>query len=566
VAIALGLTALGCAGDKESTDRVRDPVEQVDVTVREHGIVTCDDAALRSTTGPFQRATYWDPGNHDLWVWAGALMAGDIDGDGLLDMLAPNEYGLQLYTANADGSFDEVGPDVFGDFDLTFGTGGSVADYDGDGDLDVYVTRFVGFPAEEEGPEGGRNRLLRNEGNLVFTDVTDEAGVDGCGYDRHTDETRCFRSMAGSWGDLDHDGDLDLFVGNYGFVDESPGVTQDQMEPAEPSRLYRNEGDGTFTDISDVLPDELDDGYTYAGGLFDLDDDGWLDLYTVNDFGNKWPNRVMWNHDGELRYDPDDASGLVVQITGMGLGLGDLNNDGWLDLAMPAWAYNVLLESRKELGIWASVASNVGFTVDFEERLQKVGWGTTLGDVDNDGDLDIVTQYGFLANRNPLWTNPLQQPDGLYINTPDGDGTASFEDVGESWGVADLGMGRGAMLADFNRDGWLDLAKRDLIGPNISYTSRCGGEGWLVVHLRQPETLNTHAIGAKVVLRAGGQRMQRNLVSGGTGFGMGEAPELHFGLGAADRVDRLEVTWPYGEVSILKDIPARQQVTLTRDP
>ncbi len=575
--MALGL--LACSGGDDSVSTPDEGVPTADTsppddtgelflgsvpaTAAEHGEVTCADSGQRSNVGPFERGTAPDPPNHDLWIWGGALMTADLDGDGWLDVLAPTEYGLQLYEGGPTG-FIERGIEVFGPLDLTYGTGGSIADYDGDGDLDVYASRFTGFPAEPGGPDQGRNRLLRNDGDFTFVDVTDTAGVDGCGYDRHADETRCFRTMASSWGDIDRDGDLDLFVGNYGFVDETPGITQDLMEPAEPSMLYLNDGDGTFTDISDMLPDELDDGYTYAGGLFDLDDDGWLDLYTVNDFGNKWPNRVLWNDQGTLVFDPNDTSGLVVQTTGMGLGLGDLNGDGVLDVAMPAWATNLYLESRRDLGIWLDTASTNGFTVDFADKKQKVGWGTLMGDIDNDGDLDIVSQFGHVANENPVWSNPPEQPDGLYINTPGSDGAPSFDDEATAWGVADLGMGRGAMVADLNRDGWLDIGKRDLNGPNVNYLSRCGAQAWAIVHLRQPGTMNTHAVGAKVVIETAGRSMLRHVFSGGTGFGAGEPPEIHFGLGDVDRIERITVTWPDGETSVLTDLGSRQQITITR--
>jgi len=543
------------------TDTDTGIVSGASVSVDEHGVVTCADPGKRSGDLPFQRRTSPTPPNSDLWIWAGGEISADFDGDGYLDVMTPNEYGMELYQGTPTGDFEAVGMQVMSSFDLSYGTGGSVADYDGDGDIDVYVARFQGDP----GPEGGtlgKNRLLQNNGDGTFTDVTDEAGVDGCGLDANTGETGCFRTMSSSWGDVDLDGDLDLFVGNYGWVDES-GVSQDEFEPAEPSFLYLNDGDGTFTDVSDRLPQKFRDGYTYSGGFLDLDDDGDLDLYTVNDFGNKWPNHVLYNNgDGTFTDDElTNSSGLILNTTGMGLGIADFNGDGMMDLAMPYWNGNLLMLSQELLGGWIDFSASTGFTV---VAPQKVGWGTYAGDIDNDRDVDLIQQYGHVANENPTWSNPLSQPDAMYLN----EGTVddpSFVDVGLDWEVADPGVNRGALLADFNRDGWLDIAKRNLAGPNVVYLSHCGDDGFLTLHLRMPGTMNTHAVGAKVEVVAGGDTMTRWLLSGGLGYGVGEPPELHFGLGDATIIDEIRITWPDGEVSVVTDVAGSQQVTISRE-
>jgi hypothetical protein len=543
----------GTTGDSAPLDACASA--PVDVSLG--GQVVCADPSAR-LDGPYERRASSTPPNSDLWIWAGGEMAGDFNGDGWLDLMAPNELGMELYEGGPGGALTPRGQQVLSQHDLSFGTGGSVVDYDGDGDLDVYVTRFRGDP----GPDGGslgRNRLLRNQGDGTFDDVTDAAGVDGCGYDANTGTTGCYRTMSSSWGDIDADGDLDLFVGNYGWVDES-GVPQEEFLPAEPSMLYLNDGDGTFTDVSERLPQVLKDGYTYAGGFFDLDGDGDLDIYTVNDFGKNWPNHPLLNR-GDGTFDDDlltNATGMVLETTGMGLGVGDLNGDGLVDLVIPAWNKNHLLMSSSFGAI--DYADTLGVSV---VAPQKVGWGSEMGDVDNDGDLDILMQYGHVANENPVWENPLRQPDALYLNvgTPT---SPTFDDVGVSWGVADPGVERGGLLVDLNRDGWLDITKRNLDGPNVAYFSVCGDASWLTLHLKQPGTMNTQAVGAKVVVEAGGLTLTRWVHAGGTGYGSGLPPELHFGLGDAEVIDRVTVTWPDGCTSVVEDVAARQQVTLTR--
>lgn len=542
--------------------------EGVAATLSSGDEVVCANATDRTELGRFDERVQPVPPNSDPWLWGSGLISADFDGDGWTDLISPTEHGLQMYMGSADGAFEIHGRESdIASFDTAFGAGGSVADYDGDGDLDVYVLRIAGFPAEEWTEENrvGENRLLQNQGDGTFIDVTDEAGVSACGVHHRTGDWNCFRSMSASWGDFDRDGDLDLFVGNYGYVDESDGVRQDEMDPAEPSFLYENNGDGTFTDASDLLPDELHDGYTYAGGFLDLDNDGWLDLYTVNDFGLLWPNRVLWNNEGSLEFRPDDGSGLVRSMTGMGLGIGDLNGDGWLDLAIPLWRSNVLLLSDVQSESWVDGGFVANFTLDFD-RGQEVGWGTEMADVDNDGDLDIVQQFGHVENENSVWSNPRLQPDALYLNRSGGDLGFTFDDVGAAWGVDSFGQGRGGLVADINNDGWLDLAKRDLVGPDQVFLSRCGNANWLKLELRQPETGNTYAIGARVEIEIDGVVQMRQLLSGGTSFATGRPPVVHFGLGTADAIDRLTIRWPDGQESVLNEpVEGSRTVTISRD-
>jgi hypothetical protein len=253
-------------------------------------------------------------------------------------------------------------------------------------------------------------------------------------------------------------------------------------------------------------------------------------------------------------------------MEGMGLGVGDLNGDGLPELAIADWRTNVLLESRADLGIWVSAEDDRGYVpnlVPTGEPGQHIGWGSDLADVDNDGDLDVVQQFGFITPPKPQWQTHQLQPDALYINTSTDDGY-SFLDEATAWGVADTGSGRGVVIADLNRDGWLDLAKRMLDGPDLVHLSRCGSEGWLEVHLRRPGTLNHFDVGGRVEVEVGGKVQQRTITAGGTSLGVGGPPEVHFGFGDVDTIDRLTVHWSDGEVTTFADVATRQQVTITR--
>jgi hypothetical protein len=511
------------------------PTREVEVVAS--GPQTCPDPALRSQQR-YDHGELRAEAPKKIWFWGGGILAEDLDGDELTDLVLPGFWETQFYRGQPGGGLLEdplalPSTDVLAD-QLTLGSGGALADYDGDGDLDLLVTRYL-----------GSNRLLRNDGTGHFEDVTAAAGL--------SSEPR--RSMASSWGDYDRDGDLDLYIGCYGWIDESgEDQNHDDFEAADPDFLYRNEGDGTFTDISELLPQEVHDGYAFSGGWFDLDRDGWLDLYVVNDFGRSFPNRLAWNRQGTFVLD-DNAHGLDVQITGMGLGIGDITGDGHEDLVMSAWDGNSAMMSGADGQAWFESVEIVGLQNDLD-RHQKIAWGVDLVDMDNDGDLDAPMVYGWLDAN---YESAPRQPDALYENQ--GDGT--FLDKGPEWGLHHPTAGRGYVAVDLNQDGWLDLVKRDLDGPSLVHLSRCGSEGWLRVSLEQPGP-NPFAVGAEVIVRAGERRWSQVIRAGGTNHASSGPLEAHFGLGELSEVDAVEVIWPDGEVSRTEDLPTRQRVRLTR--
>jgi hypothetical protein len=228
-------------------------------------------------------------------------------------------------------------------------------------------------------------------------------------------------------------------------------------------------------------------------------------------------------------------------------------------MLIPEWNGIRVLESQADFGLWADVqAGSIGFELKGDQR---VAWGGDLADMDLDGDLDAVVAFGFVSSDNATWSNSFTQPDSLYLRTPTGD----FVDMGLSWDVADTTVGRGFVTCDLNRDGYLDIAKRNLAGSDVLFMSNCGDNNWLILDLKQPDTGNTHAIGAVVDLMAGGLSMRRWMMAGGLNYASSPPPELHFGLGANEVADEVRVTWPDGALSTFSDVPARQRLTITRD-
>lgn len=475
----------------------------------------------------------------------------DVDNDGWHDLFVASGWNGAVHYASS--LWRNQGDGTFADHTAASGLGTALADldtysvasgdYDADGDLDVFVTRWQ-----------RTNVMLRNNGDRTFTDVSPTVGLP-----TYTD-----RHQSASWGDIDADGDLDLFVGAYG-----EWTVIDYNEPAalcgdhlpDGAQLWRNEG-GWFTDISDLLPPEVHNGYVFASGFYDVDDDGYPELFVSNDDGGCGPS-VLVDNIGGTTFVADTESQFHPDSHDMGMAVGDLNGDELPDFALTSFKSVALLQSSVgDIGangvfyVDAASASNV-----FASEAQAYGWGAEFADLDNDRDLDLAMNFGFWSTYTGP-SDPHDQPDGVWVQ----DAAGVFSDQAATWGVSDRGMSRGVALADLNNDGWLDVAKRVLDEGTPMYVSRCGAEHWVRIKLRQGGW-NTHAVGAKVRVIAGGETQVRWLQSGSSGLYTGQPLEVHVGLGDAATIDAIEVVWPDGEVSTTSTttgIPADQVVTLTR--
>ena len=536
IAMWAGLVALAGCVEPVQTDSGGTPA-----TVQLGEEVTCANPVSRSEAA-FDRALLpgevvavepvGDVGQYD----GGGVAVDDFDGDGFLDLFLPNTGTDQLFRGQAGGTFangDGNLPASAADNDRT--TGASAADVDGDGDRDLFLADL-----------GAGNEIWFNEGG-TFRPV--ETGI----------EATRWHAVGGSFGDLDQDGDLDLFVVNhYEGPELETGLFTGEFPSSHPNELWRNEGDGTFSDVSEQLPPQLlGPAYTLASGWIDIDDDNVSELYTVNDFGPYTvPNQMLAFADGVGTALPADL-GLDVAIFGMGLGVGDVNGDAVPDFAMTSWDELVLLESGE--GGWYNSALARNFVPGADDH--QVAWGTVLADLDNDGDLDAPVSFGQLLMPDEMrerldsiaLSNPEEQRDGLYIQQEDG----TFSEQAAAWGVADAGSERGVLAVDFDRDGWLDLVKRDALGPSAVYHARCGENRWIEVGFISP------IVGGWVDVESGDRSWRRWIGAGSEGFASGGPPEAHFGVGGLETVD-VRVHWPGGGDSLFAGIPTNRRVVVSR--
>ena len=405
----------------------------------------------------------------------------------------------------------------------------TVADYDGDGDPDV----FFG--------SSGRNSLYRNDGD-VLVDVTDEVGLG-----EHE-----WITVSGSWADIDLDGDLDLMVGNYGELHTR--IAPSFLNP-DPSELYRND-DGVFTDISDWLSEDHQGGYVFMTSFLDLNGDSYPEMISVHDFGDIMPeSRILFNDMG-ARFIHDVETGFHPDYSGMGITYADINGDGLPDMSQSSLGNISLRTSRPNpLSLtgtdWAFEYGNAyGFDLEMAPLDTRFGWGIEFGDIDNDMDSDLAVLFGWYDDDDSgIWVD-VDFNDHLWLNEGD-----AFIEQGVELGFADVGHGRGMVIADLNGDGWLDAVKRQLMmGRSMVRVARCGEASWVGFSLEQPDSMNQDGVGAVIDVWVDGISQRRWVTAGSTSMFVGQDPQAHFGLGMGGTLERVDIRWPDGREDTIEDL------------
>ena len=459
----------------------------------------------------------------------------DYDGDGDLDVFAVGVNSPHaLFRHKGDGTFTNVTVSA-GLSNSLGGWSALFADYDNDGDPDLYVTRngWAGYVP---------NTLYRNNGDGTFMDVTQEAGT-GDPSD----------SFTAAWADYDRDGFLDLYVAN--------GVSS---RHGSLNSLFHNNGDGTFTDVA-ISAGVFDGRHSIGCAWGDADNDGYPDLYVVN-YGDD--NGYYHNNGDGTFSDWTAKAGVAAPQYGFVTFFFDYDHDGDLDIFVSSWASQMVDvirfymtgkpqgESRQKLfrnkgdGTFEDVTAQVGLEGTYGAM------GANFGDIDNNGYPEI-----YLGTGGP----PLEryEPNVLFLNQ----GNGRFVDVTASSRTGDTCKGHGQTFVDFDADGDLDIyspcggAWPGDQQPNSFFRNPGSPNHWLVVRARGVKS-NRDAIGARVTLTVNGSRQVAEVTSGG-GFGSTNSLELEFGLGKVTTVETLHIRWPSGQEQEFSDIATDQFLTLT---
>jgi len=515
---------------------------------------------VTSQTGITFQHTDGSGGRHYIVEYISSGMAlFDYDGDGLIDVYYVNGAPLlgttvetpprnALYRNEGQWRFTDV-TEQAGVGDTGHGLGAVAADYDNDGDQDLYVINY------------GPKVLYRNNGDGTFTAVTDEAGV---GDGQKVGAGACFL-------DADGDGLLDLYVSNYvKFSYERhvatsyrrASVYQSPLEyEAEPDVLFHNNGDGTFTDRSVESGIGQHAGFGMGIVCGDYDNDGDTDVFV----GNDEMENYLFENDGSgkfaevalLRGTAYDAVGRSQGS--MGVDCGDYNNDGWLDFFVTNYQDEVpalYLNSGQGYFEDVSLTANVGAAA-----ARNVNWGTGFVDFDLDGDRDIFLACGHMEDNIKLFTDAGEYwaRNILLMNT----GQGTFVDVSATSGdgMAVKRTSRGTGFDDLDNDGDIDAvilnSRRE---STLLRNDSEHGNHWLQIRLLGVRT-NRDGVGARVAVTVG-ERVQIDEVHSGRGYQSHHGMRLHFGLGGAERVDRLDVRWIGGGRDVLEDVAADRLVTI----
>lgn len=542
------------------------------------------------------------------FIYNGAGTAiGDINNDGLMDIyFSGNMVSSRLYLNKGNMQFEDI-TESAGVSTKHWATGVSMVDINHDGYTDIYVGASAArdIPAEER-----KNVLFINNGDLTFTESAASYGIDDDSFTTHS-----------SFLDYDRDGDLDLFLLNNSPVEFSRGEmgvmptgALNESDPSGFDKLYRNNGDGTFTNVSEEAGILKVLGYGLGVGVNDFNADGWPDIYVSNDIS---PNDVLYinNQDGTFS---NQASKWLrhTSFAGMGMDTGDFTNNGWPDILQSDMMPEELSGRKRMSGSTSysgftdmnnkgffphynfnSLQMNQGVTnegdVIFSEIARLAGtshtnwsWTSLLVDLNNDGWKDILITNGYPKAMNDFdylsdmhiaartdskevyferrekildELHGYRLTNHIFRNNRD----LTFTDVSDSWGMQSPGFTYGSAYADLDNDGRLDLIMNNINDPVWIYQnsgSQTDSSHYLTINF-QGQGPNPGGVGAQVRLWTGEQQ-QFKYHSHYRGFMSSMDPRMHFGLGSATQVDSIRIHWPDGRNQLLKDIPADQVITI----
>lgn len=479
----------------------------------------------------------------------------DYDGDGDLDIYLVNgaiQIGDRqektphnvLYRNDGDNTFTDV-TNAAGVGSAAYGVGAAVGDYDNDGDIDLYVTNF------------GKDQLYRNNGDSTFTDVTTHAQVGNPNWG-----TSC------AFADVDNDGHLDLYVANYAAYTPENDIRCEERGvhvycgphayPAVHDTFYKNNGDGTFTDISAVShPADLVPQHGLGVTFGDYDADGDTDLYVAND---QDPNFLFQNAGGGNFFEVALISGVCYndmgkEEAGMGTDFGDYDNDGWLDLTVSNYQAETNTVYHNHDGTFFTdntITSGIA-----EVTHGYLGWGIKFFDYDNDGYQDIFVANGHLMDNIDLLEKHVTYPQRNLLFRNLGDGR--FANVlSETDALALEKVSRGAAIGDYDNDGDLDILVTNCNQrPDLLQNTVGNRNNWIQIQVVGQKS-NRSGIGAKIKVVTGTHVQYWEVQSGGSYLSFHDL-RVHFGVGEAEQIDLLEIRWLNGHTDRGTHLPVNRR-------
>jgi tetratricopeptide (TPR) repeat protein len=507
------------------------------------------------------------PRKYQVETMTGGVAVIDFDNDGWEDIFFINgaelpsmkktstRYWNRLYRNDRKAGFIDV-TETAGVAGDGYSMGAAVSDYDNDGDQDIFVAGV------------NRNILFRNDGKGGFDDVTEKAGLTG--VDPRQGK---MWSVAAAWFDCDNDGDLDLFVVNYckwnPDIDPYCGAMKegwrtycfpDRYEGL-PNQLFRNNGDGTFADVSANSGISKHIGKGMGLAVADYDNDGFADLFVAND---TLPNFLFKNNGRGGFEEVALNSGVAVNdsgkpVSGMGVDFRDYDNDGLPDLivsALEGETYPLFRNLGK--GFFSDVTWQSGSGA---ETVKRSGWSLGLFDFNNDGFKDLFTVNAHVNDNIELYNNQTyRQPNSILANL----GNGTFQDLSRLAGAdfQSRRAHRGCAFADFDNDGRIDVVTTSLNEPVELFRNESDNDHhWLTLRLIGVKS-NRDGIGAKIKLMAGSGAVQFNHVTTSVGYASSSERRVHFGLGRETKVNSIEIRWPSGRVQVLKDVEVDRELTI----
>ena len=490
----------------------------------------------------------------------------DYDNDGFLDIFFTNGARIpslskevpgfynRLYHNNHDGTFTDV-TEKAGLSGTGYSIGVAAADFDNDGWTDLYVTGI------------NHNILYRNNHDGTFTDVTEKAGVSGV-----NSAGKKLLSVSAAWIDYDNDGRLDLFVTNY--LDWSPETSKacglpgkrlscpPSLYPGEPNILYHNNGDGTFTDVSEStgIADQIGKGMGVA--VADYDADGWMDIFVAND---NQRNFLFKNRRGKGFDEVGVEAGVAytedgIPVSSMGVDFRDYRNDGRPGIfitALGGETFPLYRNEGNDLFSMETYPANIGFST-----YKMSGWGAGIVDLNNDGYKDLFSANSHVSENADI--DPQQhylQTNAIFENMKDN----TFRDVSAhaGAGLSVRAAHRGAAFGDLNSDGKIDIVVSVIAGhAELLYNTTANGNHWLLIQTIGTKS-NRDGIGTQIKLTSQSGSVQFNQVTTAGSYASSSDKRVHFGLGRDTVVKEITLRWPSGTVQTLHNVKADQVLKVT---